>query len=1077
MSEAEQQQDLGERKKDELKNGLMEVTNGQEGLASTSAAGSTDDGVKKQTEGRSDGQSQEDTFERKSPQVLTAADVDAILGSQKSPSAEETKANEETKENGAVASTSNDTSNEEEDATLENIPFQRTTFNRVKLYVLCEQKAWEDKGTGHVSCMPMPNKPNEWYLIVRLEDEDKNILESKILDNTKYNRQQGTLIVWNESETVDLALSFQEKQGCEELFQEIQKVQSVDGAPARELDDDNESDSNESAVSTWSSSFTLPPCDLLHITEIESLISSSLSSASSREVIANALCRGDYLTRLCEMFEMAEDLDDESTLASMAAISKDMFLLNNQALLTEMINEKHFRHFVGMLEYDPAVKKPKKHREFLFEKAQFREVLPLSNQELKEKITETFRLQYVQDICLPAPSIFEENLLAAISGNIFFNRVEIVSQLMNDKEILKQLFSELKQTDIAPQRQKDLTCFLKEFCTFAQSLQPNGQQGRETFFKVLMQNDVFQILDPCMSSSIPLTQAMTVELLGMIVDFALKTFREFLTKQDLPEDQLLLNKMFHYMMYDRDPEFTNARNMAEVMRVLLEPESPSAIEYEEFFAFFYKKCMPSLVKPIKDLTVGGRLVRDDYYTCRQVCMILTILVFCIKNHESLMRMFIIQNDLLSSVVVLLKSKHHLTCLKAVRLVRRIIDLRDEVYFRYIKEKKVFKPIVAAFNANGPRYNMLNSCFLDLFEFIQHENIITLIDYIGSEHMAELEHVDYVKTFVNLKRKYENRKEEQNRKDDHSAPSTPIKNLPDRLQSQYDRERRYDEDEQLFDDDDEVRNENNMFDDEQGPLRNKRGFSLTPMRKSGSEPMFPSVAKRKKNGEEEGIASIFGGSVSTPSITNRPSKITIKMGGSVFSPSVSPVKDELPLDAVIKTIPLRKSSLVDYEDSDSDDENEIEKARSAPASVFSSPRSSDILQERGSDVIATTSEATKSPLKRTDSGSPVNGDIGSRKRVRSLEDEDSNTEKRPRSESPKKDHRHMNGYSTEEISHSGPSISPQSCSAEAANESTSGLGKRISFSEDNREDEEKLIQVELDGTPPASTPPRSPATTA
>ena len=137
-------------------------------------------------------------------------------------------------------------------------------------------------------------------------------------------------------------------------------------------------------------------------------------------------------------------------------------------------------------------------------------------------------------------------------------------------------------------------------------------------------------------------------------------------------------------------------------------------------------------------------------------------------------------------------------------------MRDEVYFRYIKEKKVFKPIVAAFNANGPRYNMLNSCFLDLFEFIQHENIITLIDYIGSEHMAELEHVDYVKTFVNLKRKYENRKEEHNRKDDHSAPSTPIKNLPDRLQSQYDRERRYDEDEQLFDDDDEVRNENVCF---------------------------------------------------------------------------------------------------------------------------------------------------------------------------------------------------------------------------------------------------------------------------
>ena len=127
MSEAEQQQDLGERKKDELKNGLMEVTSSQESLASTSAAGSTGDGVKKQTESQNAGQSREEAFERKSPQELTAADVDAILGSQKSPSVEDAKTNEETKENGAVASTSNDAPSEEEDATLENIPFQRVS--------------------------------------------------------------------------------------------------------------------------------------------------------------------------------------------------------------------------------------------------------------------------------------------------------------------------------------------------------------------------------------------------------------------------------------------------------------------------------------------------------------------------------------------------------------------------------------------------------------------------------------------------------------------------------------------------------------------------------------------------------------------------------------------------------------------------------------------------------------------------------------------------------------------------------------------------------------------------------------
>lgn len=226
----------------------------------------------------------------------------------------------------------------------------------------------------------------------------------------------------------------------------------------------------------------------------------------------------------------------------------------------------------------------------------------------------------------------------------------------------------MKQRDIAPQRQKDLTCFLKEFCTFAQSLQPNGQQqGRESFFRMLMQNDVFQILDPCMSSTIPVTQAMTVELLGMIVDFALRTFREYLMNQDVQHDEeLLLNKMLNYMMYDRDPEFSNARNMAEVMRVLLDPESPPVSECEEFLNFFYSKCMPVLVKPIRDLTLLGKLSRDDYFTSRQICMILTILIFCVKNHETHMRSYIIQNDLLSTVMVLLKSKHHLLCLSKIR---------------------------------------------------------------------------------------------------------------------------------------------------------------------------------------------------------------------------------------------------------------------------------------------------------------------------------------------------------------------------------------------------------------------------
>lgn len=89
-----------------------------------------------------------------------------------------------------------------------------------------------------------------------------------------------------------------------------------------------------------------------------------------------------------------------------------------------------FRDVVGMLEHDPASVEPKKHREFLFEKSKFKDVLPIKTDDLKNKIQLTYRVQYVHDVCLPAPSLFEENLLTCMSSRLFFSRAEIVNSLI-----------------------------------------------------------------------------------------------------------------------------------------------------------------------------------------------------------------------------------------------------------------------------------------------------------------------------------------------------------------------------------------------------------------------------------------------------------------------------------------------------------------------------------------------------------------------------------------------------------------------------------------------------------------------
>lgn len=58
-------------------------------------------------------------------------------------------------------------------------------------------------------------------LLVRAEADGSLLLESKIQPDTAYQKQQDTLIVWSEGDNFDLALSFQEKAGCDEIWEKI----------------------------------------------------------------------------------------------------------------------------------------------------------------------------------------------------------------------------------------------------------------------------------------------------------------------------------------------------------------------------------------------------------------------------------------------------------------------------------------------------------------------------------------------------------------------------------------------------------------------------------------------------------------------------------------------------------------------------------------------------------------------------------------------------------------------------------------------------------------------------------------
>ena len=62
---------------------------------------------------------------------------------------------------------------------------------------------------------------------------------------------------------------------------------------------------------------------------------------------------------------------------------------------------------------------------------------------------------------------------------------------------------------------------------------------------------------------------------------------------------------------------------------------------------------------------------------------------------------------------------HVSHTASLRFCRRIVGLKDEQYCRYIIKNNLFDPIVRAFEANGCRYNLLNSAIIELFEYIRY----------------------------------------------------------------------------------------------------------------------------------------------------------------------------------------------------------------------------------------------------------------------------------------------------------------------------------------------------------------------
>ncbi|KAK9687406.1 Phosphatase 4 regulatory subunit 3 [Popillia japonica] len=662
------------------------------------------------------------------------------------------------------------------------------TRRRVKLYALNADRQWDDRGTGHVSSSYV-DRLKGISLLVRAESDGSLLLESKIQPDTAYQKQQDTLIVWSEGDNFDLALSFQERAGCDEIWEKICQVQGKD--PSVEITQDIVEESEDERFDDLSESappIELPSCELSRLEDISELISNCLTSPVRKEKLAAAIESEGYIRKLLNLFHMCEDLENYEGLHHLYDIFKNIFLLNKNALFDVMFSDDVIFDVVGCLEYDPSSLTRKKHREYLKQQAKFREAIPIRNPELLSKIHQTFRVQYIQDVVLPTPSVFEDNMLSTLSSFIFFNKVEIVSLVQEDEKFLTDLFSMLTDVNTSDAKRRDLVLFLKEFCNYSQNLQP---QAKETFYKTLTNLGILPALEITLTMDDQKTKTASIDILTYIVEYSPSFVREYTLQQanNTDEDQILLNIIIEQMICDSDPELGGAVQLMGVLRMLLDPENMLAqvnkSEKTDFLNFFYKHSVQILIDflfsaPLLENTAHGEPQKEDYQTVQLLGLILELLSFCVEHHTYHIKNCILNKDLLRRILVLMKSTHKflvlcalrfmrkLIALKdefynryiikgnlfALRFMRKLIALKDEFYNRYIIKGNLFAPVVDAFVRNNGRYNLLDSAIIEMFEFIKLEDIKTLCSHVVENYGKCLDDICYVQTFKSLKSRYD-----------------------------------------------------------------------------------------------------------------------------------------------------------------------------------------------------------------------------------------------------------------------------------------------------------------------------------
>lgn len=620
-------------------------------------------------------------------------------------------------------------------STLLTNPTQRW---RVKLYQL-DNGDWNDQGTGLCWGVISDNTAT-----INVEDESESgtmLLEATVASNSRYQRHNA-LIIWK-IDDVELALSFQEVLGCITLCEFLVHVhQSI--LPSVQLLSCSNTPDGAADLSELITSLLPPLPTQSNLALVNELLAQASETQYGHEAVVAYFTHCDYPRYIVDLFQSTKSnpaLSSNERLKILYALStlvKQILLFGESSLLELFLEDKYFTAALDVMEYDEEFGRKKANYRYFFEKqARFRQVVPINDEVIVEKIQKTFRLQLLKDVVLAR--LMDDTSFHMISSLIFLNQIDIIVWMQSTPEFSNALFGlfDAKNGPLEETEARDEGLqFTAHLTATSRPFQPTQ---RVTLYLIMVENGLFSVLNYGLAHSNRQMRNLALDIVGTILEAdANVVWVDSAHRYNAP----VINGLMNIFNNDNDPRLR--RQACDALKALLESPIGPASEPE---VLFYEETAPVLFEGIV------KRYSEDPKSAHYFELALELLGFCLRKRPSPTTAIIENLDLFGIVSQLIASPpSKSTLLASLRCVRKFLIAADADKVMLLTPpdgclSQVLKTMVSLGNVN----NAVHSSGLELLMMISpstEDKFARLRRWLATQpELAQLSYIPCTHTIV------------------------------------------------------------------------------------------------------------------------------------------------------------------------------------------------------------------------------------------------------------------------------------------------------------------------------------------